>query len=89
MEETKKYYQALAGDTEVPEASLDVIVNGVANMAEILVNDFGLNKDDFVDWTGFPVIGVMSPEYPEFEGPRQSAYGQRIWEPAILICIRS
>ena len=68
VEETKKYYQALAGDTEVPEASLDVIVNGVANMAEILVNDFGLNKDDFVDWTGFPVIGVMSPEYPEFEG---------------------
>ncbi len=37
-------------------------------MAEILVNDFGLNKDDFVDWTGYPVIGVMSPEYPEFEG---------------------
>lgn len=68
VEETKKYYQALAGDTEVPEAMLDVIVNGVAHMAETLVNDFGLNKEDFVDWTGFPVIGVMSPEYPEFEG---------------------
>lgn len=37
VEETKKYYQALAGDTEVPEASLDVIVNGVANMAEIQI----------------------------------------------------
>ena len=30
VEETKKYYQALAGDTEVPEAMLDTIVNGVA-----------------------------------------------------------
>lgn len=68
VEETKKYYQALAGDTEVPEAMLDTIVNGVAHMAETLVNDFGLNKEDFVDWTGYPVIGVMSPEYPEFEG---------------------
>ena len=47
---------------------LDVLVEGVANMVDIWVNDFGLNEEDFVDWTGVPVIGEMSPEYPEFSG---------------------
>lgn len=67
-ENTLKYYQALAAGTDVEPAMLETIVRGVTNMADILANDFGFNKDEFMDWTGLPVIGVMSPEYPEFEG---------------------
>lgn len=89
VEETKKYYQALAGDTEVPEASLDVIVNGVANMAEILVNDFGLNKDDFVDWTGIPGLSASCRRNIRNLRVRiPSDCGRRTWAPAILICIK-
>lgn len=67
-EKTLEYYKNLAADTNVPDAMLETIAKGVANMAEIWVEDFGLNKEDFVDWTGLPVIGEMSPEYPEFSG---------------------
>ena len=34
---------------EEEAASAPNPMDGVANMAEILVNDFGLNKDDFVE----------------------------------------
>ena len=67
-EKTLEYYKNLAADTNVPDAMLETIAKGVANMAEIWVEDFGLNKEDFMDWTGLPVIGEMSPEYPEFSG---------------------
>lgn len=68
VETTLTYYKNLAAGTEVPEAMLKTIATGVANMADTLANEFGFNRDEFVDWTGKPVIGVMSPEYPEFEG---------------------
>lgn len=67
VERTLTYYKQLAGDTDVPESMLRVIATGVANMADILANDFGADKSQFMDWTGLPVIGAMSPEYPEFE----------------------
>lgn len=68
VEKTLTYYKQLAGDTDVPEAMLKVIATGVANMADTLANDFGADKSQFMSWTGLPVIGAMSPEYPEFEG---------------------
>ncbi len=68
VEATKTYYKNLAADKEVPEAMADIMAEGIANMADILVEEFGFDKSEFMDWTGFPVIGVMSPEYPEFEG---------------------
>lgn len=68
VEATKEYYKNLSAGKDVPEAMLDVLAEGVANMVDIWVNDFGLNEEDFVDWTGVPVIGEMSPEYPEFSG---------------------
>lgn len=66
-EKTLTYYKQLAADTDVPEAMLKVIANGVAHMADTLANEFGADKSQFMDWTGLPVIGAMSPEYPEFE----------------------
>lgn len=66
-EKTLAYYKALAGDTDVPDAMLETIANGVAHMKDTMVS-LGFNEEEFVDWTGVPVIGVMSPEYPEFEG---------------------
>lgn len=67
-EKTLTYYKNLAAGTEVPEDMIETIAKGVTNMADTLANDFGFNKDEFMNWTGIPVIGVMSPEYPEFEG---------------------
>ena len=65
---TLAYYKALAGSREVPEAMIKTIADGVTSMATTMSEKFGMNRDEFVDWTGMPVIGVMSPEYPEFEG---------------------
>ena len=62
------YYKALAGSREVPEAMIKTIADGVAGMATTMSEKFGMNRDEFVDWTGIPMIGVMSPEYPEFGG---------------------
>lgn len=67
VEKTLTYYKQLAGETDVPEAMLKVIATGVANMADTLANDFGADKSQFMSWSGLPVIGAMSPEYPEFE----------------------
>lgn len=69
LEATRAYYQALTGGREVPEDTLEVIVNGVThmwgNLKDLL---FDGNDSEFMDWTGLPVIGEMSPEYPEFPG---------------------
>lgn len=68
-EATNKYYHQLAGGRQVPEEMLQVIINGVTNMWDKL-KDWLFDGDDsqFLNWTGFPLIGEMSPEYPEFEG---------------------
>lgn len=68
-EATMAYYTQLAGGRAVPEAMLNVIVDGVTNMWDKLKDKFFDGDDsEFMDWTGVPVIGEMSPEYPEFEG---------------------
>ena len=68
-EATNKYYHKLAGGRQVPEEMLQVIIKGVTNMWDKLAG-WLFNGDDsqFLNWTGFPLIGEMSPEYPEFEG---------------------
>jgi len=68
-EATNKYYHALAGGRDVPEEMLQVIINGVTNMWDKL-KDWLFDGDDseFKDWTGEPMIGECSPEYPEYEG---------------------
>ena len=63
-----QYYTALAAGRQYPDGMLDVIVNGVATMAETLSDKFGMNRDEFMNCTGIPMLGVMSPEYPEFPG---------------------
>ncbi len=65
---TKKYYRALAGGRELDEEVLDVMSEGVAHMAGTLESEFGLNRDEFWELNGIPMLGEMSPEYPEKEG---------------------
>lgn len=69
LEATRAYYNALTGGREVPEDMLEVIIDGVTHMWGRL-KDLLFDGDDtgFMDWTGMPVIGEMSPEYPEFPG---------------------
>lgn len=71
-EAAKTYYTALAGGRQIPEAIVDTISEGVANMAETLETEFGFDSSEYVDWTGVNMgginMGAMSPEYPEMPG---------------------
>ena len=73
----KSYYTALAGGRDIEPEIIDAISEGVANMADILADDFGFNKDEYMDWTGVNVggtnMGAMSPEYPEMPGHEKMA----------------
>ena len=72
VEATKTYYNALAGGRSIEPEIVDTISESVANMADILADEFGFNKDEYMDWTGVKVgdtdLGAMSPEYPEMPG---------------------
>lgn len=71
-EAAKTYYTALAGGRQIPEAIVDTISEGVANMADTLEKEFGFDSSEYVDWTGVNMgginMGAMSPEYPEMPG---------------------
>lgn len=71
-EAAKTYYTALAGGRYVEPEMVDTLSEGVANLADILADEFGFHKDEFMDWTGFKAgatnMGAMSPEYPEMPG---------------------
>ena len=71
------YYTALAGGRDIEPEIIDAISEGVANMADILADEFGFNKDEYMDWTGVNVggtnMGAMSPEYPEMPGHEKMA----------------
>ncbi len=68
-EATQAYYEALCGGREVEADMLGVIVDGVTNMWDKIKDKFFDGNDaEFMDWTGMPLIGEMSPEYPEFPG---------------------
>lgn len=67
-EATYTYYKTLASQHEVPDAMLRVFTKNVAHMYDVMANLMGLDKADFKNWTGMPMVGYMSPEYPEFPG---------------------
>lgn len=73
----KSYYTALAGGRDIEPEIIDAISEGVANMADILADEFGFNKDEYMDWTGVNVggtnMGAMSPEYHEMPGHEKMA----------------
>ena len=62
----KSYYTALAGGRDIEPEIIDAISEGVANMADILDDEFGYNKDEYMDWNGVNVggtnMGAMSHE---------------------------
>lgn len=66
-EATAAYYRALYGQHQIPDAMFNVFVKNVAHMYDVVANLFGLDKKDFVNYTGTN-LGYMSPEYPEFPG---------------------
>ena len=45
----KSYYTALAGGRDIEPEIIDAISEGVANMADILADEFGFNKDEYLD----------------------------------------
>ncbi len=71
-EAAKTYYNALAGGRDIPEAIVDAISEGVANMADTLEKEFGFDSSEYMDWTG-STLGAMSPEYPEMPGSDKMA----------------
>lgn len=77
VQAAKTYYKALAAGRDQPDAYMDVLCEATANMDNILADEFGFNKAEFVDWTGVVVgdsnLGAMSPEYPEFPSSEKIA----------------
>lgn len=67
-ENTLAYYQALAGNHEIPEALLEVYVSNITNMTDVVAETFNLDKEDFIDAVGFTGVSGYSPEYPELPG---------------------
>ena len=62
----REYFTAMAADRQIPDDVLNVMAEGVANMAETLAERYGFNQDEYVDFTDFGFY--LSPEYPEFAG---------------------
>ena len=73
----KSYYTALAGGSYFEPYIFFAISEGLANMADIVADELGFNKDEYMDWTGVNVggtnMGAMSPEYPEMPGHEKMA----------------
>lgn len=69
VEATRAYYKELGGSREIPEAMLNVYTEKIANMADVVAEETGLNKEDFLDAKKVSTAVILySPEYPEFEG---------------------
>ena len=68
-EATLKYYKQLSGGRDVPDDMLETIVKGVTHMWGTIKDKFYEGDTSvFLPCTGVPMLGYMSPEYPEFEG---------------------
>ena len=68
-EATLKYYKQLSGGRDVPDDMLETIVKGVTHMWGTIKDKFYEgDTSGFLPCTGVPMLGYMSPEYPEFEG---------------------
>lgn len=69
LEATRQYYKALGGALEVPQAMLDVYTEGIANMREVVAEQFDLDVANMADTKIVtPSNAAMSPEYPELPG---------------------
>ena len=73
-ETTLKYYKALSGGRQLEDEMLETIVKGVTSMYGTVKTKF-YNGDDsgFLSSTGVPMVGHMSPEYPELPGSEKVA----------------
>lgn len=67
------YYRDLAGGRDVPSDMIELIAEGVADMADTISGKFGMNRDDFMDVSTVERLSTMSPEYPEKEGSSKIA----------------
>lgn len=67
-EDTLSYYTALAGSHHVPQAMLELYSQKVANMTDVVAEEFGLDKNDFMDVSYSPYTAAYNPEYPELPG---------------------
>ena len=65
-EATYSYIKGLAGEHDLPDDVARVYAAGISRMAEILVEEYGADRESMLDWT--PYIGYVSPEYPEVAG---------------------
>lgn len=72
VDATRAYLKALSGEREIRDDVLDVMAQGVAGLATTLAERYGLNPDDYVNYSDFGFY--LSPEYPEFEGSEQISF---------------
>lgn len=69
LEATRAYYKALGGSREIPEAMLNVYTEKIANMANVVAEETGLDPVNFGDAKVVSSAVVLySPEYPEMPG---------------------
>ena len=69
-EDTLAYYTALAGSHHVPQTMLELYCEKIANMTDVVAEELGLNKDDFLDVSYSPHTSAYNPEYPELPGAK-------------------
>ena len=68
-EATLAYFKALGGSHAAPDAMLEVYCKNIANMKDVVAEEFGLDQADFVEaGATSPYIAPFSPEYPELPG---------------------
>lgn len=69
VEATRAYYKALGGTRELPEGMLNVYTEKIADMANIVAEETGLDPVNFGDAKAVSTAVLFySPEYPEFPG---------------------
>ena len=56
----KSYYTALAGGRDIEPEIIDAISEGVANMADILADEFGFNKDEYPEMPGHEKMALWT-----------------------------
>jgi succinate dehydrogenase/fumarate reductase flavoprotein subunit len=60
------YYKTLAGHMEYPEKQLNVYIDGMLNMKELLVKDYGV--ETVYSGRENPIVAPAIPEFPELPG---------------------
>ena len=69
VEATRIYYEALAGNHDVPEAMMEVYTTNIASMKTVVAEEFDLDPAEFTDVkTLSPYVAPFTPEYPELPG---------------------